>query len=71
MKVGILNLQLSGIDIANLKETELLALIREDCHKQGCKEVSDGTVDVYINIEGTAVTAYYDCEGCKGAVRLN
>ena len=61
-------LQLDGIDVASLREDEIIALIEKDVEAAGgCTS----SVDVYINIEGTAVTAYYTCDTCNGAVRLN
>ena len=71
MDVKVLSLQLDGVNIANLKEKEILARIKEDVINNG-KNVDDAeSVEIYINIEGTAVTAYYTCEKCSGAVLLN
>lgn len=71
MEVKVLSLQMEGVNIANLKEQEILARIKEDVINSG-KSVEDAeSVEIYINIEGTAVTAYYTCEKCSGAVLLN
>ena len=71
MEVKVLSLQMEGVNIANLKEEEILARIKEDVVNNG-KSVEDAeSVEIYINIEGTAVTAYYTCEKCSGAVLLN
>ncbi|MBE0449686.1 MAG: hypothetical protein IBX70_02450 [Clostridia bacterium] len=71
MDVKVLSLQMEGVNIANLKEEEILARIKEDVINKG-KSVEDAkSVEIYINIEGTAVTAYYACEKCSGAVLLN
>lgn len=71
MKVGKIMLQMSGIDLASLKEKEILELIKAQCKDNGEKPDDIGEVNVYINIEGTAVTAYYTCGAHSGAVRLN
>ena len=71
MKVDVMTLQIDGIDIASLKEEEILALIKKDVEEQGNLEQCVESISVYINMEGTAVTAYYTCENCSGAVRLN
>ena len=71
MKIGNISLQLSGIDLASLKEKEIMDQICEHCKAQGFDSEEMGEVNVYINIEGTAVTAYYACEQCSGAIQLN
>ena len=71
MKIGNMSIQLSGIDLASLKEEEILTHIKQHCLDKGIDPETIGDINVYINIEGTAVTAYYACEDCKGAIRLN
>ena len=71
MKIGNMSIQLSGIDLASLKEEEILAHIKAHCIENGFNPETIGDINVYINIEGTAVTAYYACDDCKGAIRLN
>ena len=71
MKIGNVSLQLSGVDLASLKEKEILEQIELHCKEQGFDSEAMGEVNVYINIEGTAVTAYYACEQCSGAIQLN
>ncbi|HAS74656.1 MAG TPA: hypothetical protein DCS67_10980 [Clostridiales bacterium UBA8960] len=70
MKIGKIMLQMSGIDLASLKEQDILDHIAEQCDVEG-SEIQEGEIDIYINIEGTAVTAYYICGEKSGAVRLN
>ncbi len=71
MKISNVILQLSGIDLASLKENEILEQIEKSCIEQGTDPLTMGDVNVYINIEGTAVTAYYTCDLCSGSIRLN
>ncbi|GAB6106784.1 DUF6465 family protein [Fusibacter bizertensis] len=71
MKLGNVILQLSGIDLASLKESEIIEQIKVQCVEQGIDTEKIEDINVYINIEGTAVTAYYVCEACSGAIKLN
>lgn len=71
MKLGNVILQLSGIDLASLKESEIIEQIKAQCVEQGVDTEKIEDINVYINIEGTAVTAYYVCEACSGAIKLN
>ena len=71
MKLGNVILQLSGIDLASLKESEIIEQIKAQCVEQGISTEKIEDINVYINIEGTAVTAYYVCEACSGAIKLN
>ncbi len=71
MDVKVLSLQMAGVNIANLKEKEILARIKEDVINKGDSVEDAESVEIYINIEGTAVTAYYTCDHCSGAVLLN
>ncbi|MDH8679720.1 hypothetical protein QE109_16295 [Fusibacter bizertensis] len=71
MKLGNVILQLSGIDLASLKESEIIEKIKAQCVEQGYDTEQVENVNVYINIEGTAVTAYYICDACNGAIKLN
>lgn len=71
MKISKVVLQLSGIDLASLKESEILEQIEKGCNEKGIDPATIGEVNVYINIEGTAVTAYYTCDGQSGSIRLN
>lgn len=71
MKISKVVLQLSGIDLASLKEAEILEQIEKGCTEKGIDPDTIGDVNVYINIEGTAVTAYYTCGEESGSIRLN
>lgn len=71
MKIGNITLQLSGIDLACLKEKDIMDKIKSDCEEKGLTEDEIGEINVYINVEGTAVTAYYVCDQGSGAIRLN
>ena len=71
MKVENITLQLSGIDLATIKEEAILKLIEEDCHTNGYDYETKESMNIYLNIEGTAVTAYYVCEAYSGSVRIN
>lgn len=71
MKIGNITLQLSGIDLACLTEKDIMEKIKVDCEVKGLTESEIGEINVYINVEGTAVTAYYVCENGSGAIRLN
>lgn len=71
MKIANIILQLSGIDLASLKEKEILEQIEKGCIEKGIDTATIGDVNVYINIEGTAVTAYYACDEGNGSIRLN
>lgn len=71
MNLSQVILQLGGIDIASIRECEIRGLIEADILKQGFNVDDHMKVTVYINIEGTAVTAYYTCEECQGAVKIN
>ena len=71
MKLGKVTLQMSGVDLANLNESEIIEKIKSGCEAEGVDPNTLGEINVYVNIEGTAVTAYYVCDSCKGAIRLN
>jgi hypothetical protein len=71
MKLGKVTLQMSGVDLANLNESEIIEKIKLGCEAEGVDPDTLGEINVYVNIEGTAVTAYYVCDICKGAIRLN
>jgi len=71
MKISKVVLQLSGIDLASLKENEILEQIEKGCIEKGIEPDTIGDINVYINIEGTAVTAYYTCGEESGSIRLN
>lgn len=70
MKIEKIMLQMSGIDLASIKEQDILDRIKEQCVKEGVKTEDVGEINIYINVEGTAVTAYYTCAETRGAVRL-
>jgi len=61
----------SVVDLANLNESEIIEKIKLGCEAEGVDPDTLGEINVYVNIEGTAVTAYYVCDICKGAIRLN
>lgn len=71
MKLGNVILQLSGIDLASVKESDIVEQIKAQCIEQGLDAEMVEDINVYINIEGTAVTAYYICDACSGAIKLN
>ncbi len=71
MKINQVKLQLSGIDIASIRECEIKGLIEADLLKQGVDLEEAGDLSIYINIEGTAVTAYYTSKSYNGSVRIN
>ncbi len=71
MHIKTMTLQLGGVDLASLRENEIKDQIVEQCIERGYTVDELGEMDVYINIEGTAVTAYYICETCQGAIVLN
>lgn len=64
-------LQLSGVDIASIRECEIKGLVEADILKKGYDLDDAGDVNIYINVEGTAVTAYYTSKTCSGSVRMN
>lgn len=71
MTLKTMTLQLGGVDLASLKENEIKEQILAQCIERGYTLEEIGDLDVYINIEGTGVTAYYICETCQGAIVLN
>ncbi|MGX8797319.1 hypothetical protein ACR6HW_14800 [Fusibacter sp. JL298sf-3] len=71
MTIEHVTLQLGGIDIASIRECEIKGLIEADILKKGYDLEEAGDVNVYINVEGTAVTAYYTTAVCSGSVRMN
>jgi hypothetical protein len=71
MIVDVLNLQMAGIDIADLKQDHILDLIEKDLKTKEVVLPEDEKIRIYVNLEGTAVTAYYICSECKGAVSLS
>lgn len=71
MKVTKITLQLSGIDLASLKEKEIMEQIEKHYEALGVETSEIGEVNIYINIEGTAVTAYFTSEHSTGSIRLN
>jgi len=71
MRIADIILQLSGIDLASLKENEILEHIKKRCDEEAIDPSTIGDINVYINIEGTAVTAYYTCDLHSGSIRLN
>lgn len=64
-------LQLSGVDIASIRECEIKGLVEADILGKGFELDEAGDINVYINVEGTAVTAYYTSAVCSGSVRMN
>lgn len=71
MNVENIILQMSGIDLASIREEAVKQLIEEDCKKNGYDHETDEVMTIYINIEGTAVTAYYVTDRFSGSVRIN
>lgn len=71
MKISNMTLQLSGIDLASLNEKGILEQIEAICIEEGIDSSTIGEISIYINVEGTAVTAYYTSEVHSGSIRLN
>ncbi|MDO4800451.1 MAG: hypothetical protein Q4A52_08070 [Bacillota bacterium] len=71
MRIDQLVLQLSGIDLADIREERIKDAVRRSCAEQGVDADSAESVKIYLNIEGTAVTAYYVVDALRGSVVLN
>lgn len=71
MTIEHVTLQLGGVDIASIRECEVKGLIEADILKKGFELDAAGDINVYINVEGTSVTAYYTSSVCSGSVRMN
>lgn len=71
MRIDELILQLSGIDLADIREERIMEAVRQSCAERGIDAHAAQSIKVYLNIEGTAVTAYYVVDDLQGSVVLN
>lgn len=70
MKIEKMNIQLSGINLASIKEEDVLSHIQKDLKTNHPTIDLELPLEIFVNIEGHDVNAYYICGETRGMVTL-